>query len=103
MKPESMEQLAQLATQNMRIEGFGLDVVTVAPCPFCAEPDWMRWPVTDPRTPMEAGATCKSCHRGAKAIFTDLPGGGVSFEFVQTSGPAQPDWMQPQMRRLESN
>lgn len=100
MKPENMEQLAELTHRNMHIEGYGLSVVTHAPCPFCAEPDWMEWPILDPRTPMEIGAVCSGCGRGAKAVFTDFPAGGYQFEFVQTSGPDQPDWMQPKMRRV---
>lgn len=99
MKPENMEQLADLTMQNMRIEGFGLDVVTHAPCPFCAEPDWMKWPIMDPRTPMETGAVCGSCGRGAKAIFDEQPG-SIRFELVQTSGPVQPDWFVPKMRHV---
>lgn len=100
MKPESMEQLAHLTQENMRMEGQGLAVVTHAPCPFCAAPDWMKWPILDPRSAMELGAQCGECGRGAKAIFTDFPNGCYQFEFVQTSGPDQPDWFHPKMRRV---
>lgn len=100
MKPESMDQLGALTTQNLRVEGYGLDVVTVLPCPFCAAPDWARLPILTTPEAMKTGATCGSCGRGAKAEFTDFPNGGYQFELVQTSGPDQPDWMAPKMRRV---
>jgi hypothetical protein len=41
----------------------------------------------------------QECGRGAKAILSPIPG-GTSFEMVQTSGPDQPDWLEPKMRRV---
>lgn len=98
-QPENMADLNALTTKNIRYEGVGLETKTVVPCPFCAHPDWIELPILDPEGPMQRGSVCGQCHRGAKAIF-QRTAQSVRFEIVQTSGPAQPDWMEPKMRRV---
>lgn len=82
---------------NTKIEGYGLDVATVAPCPGCAEPDWSRWPIADLENAMSKSATCKGCGRSFRGLYV-RQGAGVSVEFVQTGGDDLPAYLPP-MRR----
>lgn len=97
--PESMEQLAAMTMLNMRIEGYGPEVKTIAPCPFCAFPDWLCMPILDVSEAMKKGATCKQCGRSAKAIFSVERHDAKQFEIVQTGGDDPPAWFEPKMRR----
>lgn len=99
VQPSSREEYDARVTANTRITGFGAEVVTHMPCPFCGAPDFAELPILDPRTPMEEGRTCSDCGRSSKAIFHDAPG-MVRFEFVQTGGPDPDEWV-PTMRRVE--
>lgn len=84
---------------NTRVEGFGFETATVAPCPGCAEPDWQRWPILGVEEAMAKGATCKHCGRGFRAIITKTHGGaGTSFTIVQTCGPDLPSYL-PEIER----
>ncbi len=87
-------------TANQAIMGFGLDVGMSVPSPFCAEPHFIDHLIVDTRQAYQAGAVCKSCGRGARGIFSDLPGGGVQCEFLQTRG-AEPAPRLPRMRRVK--
>ena len=100
MQPNSHAEYLERFHRNNRVEGFGMDVKCVVPCPFCAAADWMAWPILQVEEKMQEGATCQECKRSARAIFT-YADGGKSFEIVQTGGPDQPEWLQPKMRRVE--
>jgi len=94
------EYLARFAA-NQKITGFGSEVKTHFPCPFCAAPDWMIHPITDGLAGypvIRAIHHCGECGRSARVNLQN-DGAGISFEFVQTGGDDQPDWLQPQMRR----
>jgi hypothetical protein len=99
-EPSNLNEYTERYARNNRIEGFGVHGTRViSACPFCAAADWMSCKVIETREAMTNGAICKKCGRGACAIFTDNPN-GVSFEIVQTTGPDQPEWLKPKMRRI---
>lgn len=80
---------------NEKITGFGLGNVQMhTPCPFCAEADFLTYLIHEVETAMEKGAVCTHCKRGARAVFSRVPG-GVRFELVQTEGPELPAWCPP--------
>lgn len=99
--PRNMDELAKLTTENTKITGYGAKTTMISPCPFCAYPNFMRWPILDMREVASKGAVCFRCKRGARLVFEDYPDGGAGFEIVQTEGPDQPEWFQPKMRRVE--
>lgn len=99
--PTSLEELNARATANIRIEGYGLEVRTVAACPWCGAPDWATWPVTDfEYKAMQTETTCSECGRSGKIIVTDHGDGSTSAEIVQTGGDDPPDWLAPAPRRV---
>jgi hypothetical protein len=94
----SQQQYTEKFFRNQFISGIGFGVEMHVPCPFCAEPDWLVHKIVDTREAYSAGAVCKHCDRGCRALFKRDAGGGVSWEFVQTSGRAAPSFVLP-MRR----
>jgi hypothetical protein len=71
------------------------------PCPFCAAPEFVVCAIVGgAERAFEKGATCRECGRGCRAIFQRSPG-SLGFEFVQTGGDEPPDWLTPQMRRVD--
>lgn len=96
--PATLEEYQAKSIANVKYEGHGLSVAMVMPCPFCAEPDWLRHLVLEVESALARGATCKSCGRGAKAIF-ERNAGGVKFEIVQVLGDPPAPYLPP-MRRL---
>jgi hypothetical protein len=97
--PTSLSEYNRRFALNHEITGFGIaGVEQHMPCPFCAARDFMVHKILETEPAMAAGAVCQECGRGAKAIFSPIPG-GTRFEMVQTSGPDQPDWLEPKMRR----
>jgi hypothetical protein len=99
-EPTSMAEYAIRFGENQKLSGYGIgNVYQHMPCPFCAAPGFLTFEILEVEKQMAAGATCKECKRGAKALFT-RENGGVSFEIVQTDGPDQPGWLVPKMRRV---
>lgn len=98
MHPANIEEYNKRFHENSRVEGFGLDVAQIFPCPFCAAPNWMTAKIIEVEDVMQREHHCCECGRSARAIIDRHPG-GVSFEIVQTGGPDQPDWMLVKMRR----
>jgi hypothetical protein len=43
---------------------------------------------------------CGGCGRSAKMVV-ERSGSALMFEFVQTGGDPQPDWLVPKMRRVD--
>lgn len=98
--PTSADEYRVRFHRNHRVEGYGMETTTVAPCPFCAAPDWQKWPIVTVAEAVGKEATCRECGRSAKALVK-RDAHGVSFEFVQTGGPDQPEWLTPKMRRID--
>jgi hypothetical protein len=91
-EPATREEYERRYVANNRIEGFGFDTVTVAPCPFCAAPDWQRWPVANALEAMREEATCSECGRSARTVVEEHDG-IVSAYTVQTGGPDPAEWV----------
>lgn len=107
--PTNKEEYLARFHENMRIEGYGFDVSSVTPCPWCAAPGFMvlhpAWGVVagDDRPnideQMETEQTCPECGRSGRNIVTRTAG-GVTAEFVQTGGEDAPEWLGPPPRRV---
>ncbi len=53
--------------RNSRIVGAGMEATEHAPCPFCAEPDFMVHLITDTgEAYAQGGAVCRHCRRGLR-------------------------------------
>lgn len=98
-EPKDFDEYNERFHANQVIEGYGLDVTMVSPCPFCAAAGWARWKVMDMDRTASKDNLCRVCGRSAKIIIK-RERGGVGFEVVQTGGPDQPEWLQPKMRRI---
>lgn len=96
--PKDYDEYVRLSHLNAKMGGTGLDTFMEPACPFCAAPGFARWSLIDMEGTASEDTTCKSCGRSAKLVFT-RDRDSVSFEVVQTGGPAQPEWLQPKMRR----
>ena len=107
--PASYAEYMQRLAENSQISGRYLDTAMHMPCPFCAAPDFLVYKIIETQQLLAKGAVCKECGRGAKVIFSQhvTPGPGLyenpgcSFEFVQTCGPDQPEWLEAKMRRVD--
>lgn len=85
-----------------RIEGYGLEATQILACPFCCTPDYQRIRIVCAVEDIATEAVCLKCERGTKSLVEKTEH-GVSFEIVQTRGPAAPadmPWLPP-IRRLE--
>lgn len=91
-EPTSKEQYDERTARNVEVVGFGFDVATVFPCPFCAAKGWKTVKVMDMEKafaePTKCGACERSCHvQMAKTAFS------TSMRFVQTDGPDPAPWV----------
>lgn len=103
-EPESREEYDERMSAVLKggdlITGFGAEVTTHTPCPWCATPNFQAWGILTAAEDLTAEATCVNCGRSGKSIvFRNL--NGTSFEMVQTGGPDAPDWLVPAPRRME--
>jgi hypothetical protein len=99
--PQSLEQYNIRFHRNARYSGHGLETHIHMPCPFCAAPDWLAYPVIASQAALEKGATCAACGRSAKGLFKREPG-HVEYEIVQTGGDDMPEWLRSAIRRIAS-
>jgi hypothetical protein len=93
-EPKDMQEYTERFAANQKISGYGADVTMHLPCPFCAAPDFMVYKIIE----MEdvTGGTCKACSR-SMAMDQEVVGSTRSVRMFQTGGPAQPEWLSPQM------
>jgi hypothetical protein len=100
-EPGSLDEYNAKYMRNMKMEGFGINGTKMhQPCPFCAEPDFVIFPIFEMEKHMSRPHTCKSCGRSAKCIFEHVAG-GVQMEIVQTGG-LEPFPYLPKMRRIDT-
>jgi hypothetical protein len=90
--PETYDEYEKKQTLHQLIEGYGAAATIHSPCPFCCEPDWMVFSVLEMEPVASRGATCKSCGRSAKLVFTRTET-AVAFEIVQTGGRPPPSYL----------
>jgi hypothetical protein len=98
--PATVAEYNQLAAKNARVTGQGTQTVTHIPCPGCAAPDWLAFPVTaalDEYAGVQRPARCAACGRTFRLAIT-REGGSVISEFIQTGGPALPAYLPPMKR-----
>jgi hypothetical protein len=99
-EPANEKEYLKRFDDAQKVSGWGAEVKTHFPCPFCAAPDWLMHRVTDfEYATMKAGAECKECGRTAKFLIARA-GGSLQAECVQTGGPDQPEWLTPKIRRI---
>ena len=98
-EPKTREEWEKRFAENQKISGFGLATSMHMPCPFCAAPDFLTYRIIDTEEALVDGAVCKECNRGAAIEFSVNTPSNKQFEMVQTSGPDQPVWLDPLMRR----
>lgn len=100
-EPASMDELNARVLENHYITGYGMDVVTHSPCPFCGAKDWQEWPIISTEEAMAESSTCSECGRSARTVFT-REFGSIEAELVQTGGDDPPEWHEPKMRRVDA-
>lgn len=98
--PCDLKEFWALYKTRQRIFGVGASTSISAPCPFCAAADFWVYRVIDVRETITKETICASCLRGVAVLFVQEHEQSTTFEIVQTTGPDQPAWLQPQMRRL---
>lgn len=102
-EPDSIEQYNARYHKNVRFEGYGLEVRTVLPCPFCAAPDFLVFPVTaglSDYKEVQEETKCKECNRSGRNVITKDQHGSIRMEFVQTAGNDPPKWFPFKIRRV---
>lgn len=98
--PTTHEEYLARTHANTKITGYGMEVRSHYPCPFCAAPNWAEHLLMEMKEVMSKPHICSECGRSAKLIFTEAPG-STSFEMVQTGGPPPPAYFTHNMRRVE--
>ena len=104
--PATLDEYNAKAMANSTITGFGADMVTHFPCPGCAAPGWMDFPITaslNDYRDVQDPASCSECGRTFRFKITQTGGGaaaGGSTEgtFVQVDGPDVPSYLPPMLR-----
>lgn len=105
--PATLKEYNELYMQNVKTEGYFLDVHQIVPCPACCEPKWAVWYIAAGIAPgderpnldkqMSTPSTCSNCGRTFKGIVNRTQN-GVNVEFVQTGGEAIADYL-PKIRQ----
>lgn len=91
------EEYEKKYLDNTKITGHGFDTTVHMPCPACAEPDFLSYPVLLVEKAMQDGSSCVHCGFAMKCIvYRDQH--GVQMEMVQTAGGDLPNFL-PAMRR----
>lgn len=102
--PATADEYNEKYMRNSQISGHGVSVVTTFPCPGCAEPGWLDFPITaalNDYADIQHPATCGSCGRSFRmAVTVDESGGSrsVGLTVIQTGGPDVPAYLPPIQR-----
>lgn len=107
--PATLDEYNARATRNQRVSGYGANVVTHFPCPGCAAPDWLKFPITaalNGYKDVQRPATCTECGRTFRFAVTvegggPFAGGSTSAAFVQTGGADIPAYLPAMDRQPE--
>lgn len=101
-EPKSMVEFGVKYQANLRYEGFGGQTKTIFPCPGCAEPDWLEFPVTaamDEYKSVQLPKQCAKCGRTFRLVITRTAT-EIRQELIQLGGADLPDWYEPKPRRV---
>lgn len=66
------------------------------PCPFCAEPNFTKYPVYETAAEAQIVQTCEACGRSGRYSVEpyELQGfPALRLEILQVAGPQQPVWL----------
>jgi len=104
--PATLAEYEAKYAKNQRITGYGANVVTQFPCPACAAPDWLAFPITaalNGYADVQKPSTCAACGRTFRMAITvegDGPfaGGSTQAAIVQTGGSDIPGYLPPMGR-----
>lgn len=88
-------------TKASRVEGYGMEVTQVVPCPGCCAPDYLRIRILHAHEDMQAVATCSECGLSTRSIVTPIGEHGTSIEMVLVGGGLPDDPWMPPMRTEE--
>lgn len=107
--PATLDEYNAKYVRNQSITGYGARVVTHFPCPGCAEPGWLDFPVTaalDGYAALRDARSCVACGRSFRMVITvedggAAEGGSTAATIVQTAGPDIADYL-PRITREES-
>ncbi|HMI84857.1 MAG TPA: hypothetical protein VK550_12240 [Polyangiaceae bacterium] len=89
------EEYEKRYAENQRLSGHGPEVKTHLPCPFCAAPEFLVYPLWPPDEHYKAlsdGAVCKECGRGWRAILK-VTENSTAVTFEQTKGDDPPPYV----------
>jgi len=98
VEPTDMLEYLRRFKANEQISGRGLETTVHQPCPFCASPNFWVYRLIDVRTVLGNEFVCVNCQRGARVLFVNTEGFS-KFEIIQTTGPDQPAWLMPKVRK----
>lgn len=100
-EPTSASEYEQRYKANTRISGFGVDVVTHFPCPFCAAPDFMAAPILGLTAALAKGGSCAECGRSARAKVEETEN-QTTVSLFQTGGPPASPWIPVAMAKADT-
>lgn len=91
--PKTLQEYIERASTGCRIVGVGMNVRVELCCPFCAEPDYVRYRIIEMRTVLAREHVCKTCGRGSITIFNEY-GAATRLSVVQTCGEDPPSYLE---------
>lgn len=96
----SMDELNTMATQNARVDGYGLEIAQFIPCPCCGTADCLKlMPAQMAMQGERSYAVTGSCGRCGRTFEVRVnrseDGSEVSGGFVLVGGDPAPEWLQP--------
>lgn len=104
VQPTNIDEYMRAFTDNSKVKGFGFDTTMHTPCPFCAAPDFHVFKITQTEQELDKERVCTQCGRGMTVVTsTSDSGSSKRFSFYQTSGPDQPEWLEPKMPRAHKD
>lgn len=94
--PDTKEEYEAAYLENTKVLGRYDTTRTVMPCPFCAAPDWLIFPVTAGLSnyrDIQQPATCGVCKRTARMVVDRDAHGNLGCTVVQLGGDDPPAWV----------
>lgn len=95
--PATLDEYNERYMQNHEITGFGMDVVNRFPCPGCAAPGWLDFPITaalNDYAGVQHPTTCENCGRTFQLVVTLSPG-ATEMTLIQRGGDPVPSYLPP--------
>jgi hypothetical protein len=99
-QPQDIETFEQRFNESQAMLCCDLTRGLGMPCPFCASPNFTKYPVFEVEDHLHITQTCEECGRSGRFTFERFLLCGTpaqKFFILQTSGPPQPDWFMPRI------